>query len=368
MIPILKKSMLVLPIFFIASVSFAQSRDGWYKVFTGKVGDFTATLHLHRAAKNYSGYMWLQPNLLPLKIYYDEPLKKTDSLVLGAGGGSISILLSGILEGDVFGGTSEIKIGRTTPKKDAFEFHVNSGASFTPFNYYYTEGFAKLPAEFQNKSECLYVASSIWPLGNGDAELTYKKDILQVLGTKTPVDEIGKWMIDEKNSTISTWKKTNTALSPKETSQMGLSLSLHQETRILIMYENVKYLTLANYSFGYTGGAHETYATTISTFNKQTSKKLALTDILNPAGIQALPKLLDQAAREQFAVKNLNPLNQNGFLVNRILPNQNFYVTETGIGFIYAPYVIKSFADGEVNLVVPFTALKAYLKPGTAEK
>ena len=117
MIPILKKSMLVLPIFFIASVSFAQSRDGWYKVFTGKVGDFTATLHLHRAAKNYSGYMWLQPNLLPLKIYYDEPLKKTDSLVLGAGEGSISILLSGILEGDVFGGTSEIKIGRTTPKK-----------------------------------------------------------------------------------------------------------------------------------------------------------------------------------------------------------------------------------------------------------
>ena len=131
------------------------------------------------------------------------------------------------------------------------------------------------------------------------------------------------------------------------------------------MYENAKYITLANFNSGYMGGAHETYATTISTFNKQTSKKLALTDILNTAGIQALPKLLDQAAREQFAVKNIKPLNQNGFLVTRILPNQNFYLTETGIGFIYAPYSIKSFADGEINLLVPFKALKAYLKPGT---
>ena len=365
---VLKKSLIVLPILFITSFASAQSRDGWYKVFTGKVGDFTATLHLHKTAKNYSGYMWLQPNLLPLKIYYDEPLKKTDSLVLGAGGGSVSIVLSGILEGDGFGGTSEIKIGRTTPKKDAFQFHVNTGTSFTPFNYYYTEGFAKLPSQFENQSDCLYIASSLWPTGTSNAELTYKKDILQMLGIKTPVDEIGKWMIDEKNRTISTWKKTNTALSPKETSQMGLSLSLHQEIRILVMYENEKYLTLANYNSGYMGGAHETYATTISTFNKQISKKLALTDILNPAGIQALPKLLDQAAREQFAVKNIKPLNQNGFLVSRILPNQNFYLTETGIGFVYAPRTIKSFADGEISLLVPFTALKPYSKPGTLEK
>jgi Protein of unknown function (DUF3298) len=46
------------------------------------------------------------------------------------------------------------------------------------------------------------------------------------------------------------------------------------------------------------------------------------------------------------------------------MPAENFYVTTAGIGFLYAPYEIKSFADGEVNLLVPFSALNAYLQPG----
>ena len=46
------------------------------------------------------------------------------------------------------------------------------------------------------------------------------------------------------------------------------------------------------------------------------------------------------------------------------MPTENFYITTSGIGFLYAPYELKSFAEGEVNLLVPFSALNTYLQPG----
>lgn len=184
------------------------------------------------------------------------------------------------------------------------------------------------------------------------------------MGIKIPMTDIGKWLIEEKNKQINTWKKENSKLSPGEASELGLSLSIQQDDRVLVMYENKKNITLAHYSFSYSGGAHGNFSTTLATFYKQPGKKLTLPDVVKATGIQLLPGILNQVARVQYSIKINQPLDQNGFLVNKIAPNQNFYLTDNGIGFVYAPYVIKSFADGEINLLVPFTVLKAYLQPG----
>ena len=183
-----------------------------------------------------------------------------------------------------------------------------------------------------------------------------------------PVEEIGRWLIDEKNRYVDSWRTSNAKYLPKETAGMGLSLTLEEAIRILVMFENEKHITLANYSAGNTGGARASFGTTLSTFSKQTGKKLKLTDVINANGIQLLPVLLDKAARAQFEIGNSKPLNQNGFLVANIKPSANFYITGEGIGFVFAPYVIKPFASGEINLLVPFTALKNYVLPGVISK
>ena len=131
------------------------------------------------------------------------------------------------------------------------------------------------------------------------------------------------------------------------------------------MHENEKLISLAYYSFlEASGAAHGNFSTTVATFNKQTGKQLQLTDVLNTQGINLLPGILEQVARIMYNAKNSNPLDQNGFLVKKFMPSKNMYVTGSGIGFIYAPYEIKSFADGEINLLVPFAVLKPYLLPG----
>jgi hypothetical protein len=70
---------------------------------------------------------------------------------------------------------------------------------------------------------------------------------------------------------------------------------------------------------------------------------------------------LDKVVRLTYGIKNNKPPDENGFTVKKILPAKNMYVTVVGIGFIYAPYEIKSFAEGEINLVILFTALANYL-------
>ncbi len=350
---------LLLFTFFIAP---AQSTDGWYKVFMGKVGNYNAVLHLHKSAKNYSGYLWFSQNQWPMQLYYNEPDKKTDSLQISASSGPLAIVLTGLFSGDSYTGLSELSKDNGTPKKAAFQLKVSNEKTFTPFGYFYAVGSAKLPPQLKNESQFEYASSAIWPIDNNNISQAYKSEIKQQVGIKTPVTEIGKWLSDEKNKQMNGWKKEYSKLSPKEASEMGMSLSAQHEDRVLVMYENEKNITLAHYSYGYSGGAHGSFATTLSSFSKLSGKKLKLADVVNAAGIQILPKILDQVARVQYGVKNTKPLDQNGFLVNKIMPNENFYLTENGLGFIYAPYAIKSFADGEVNLLVPFTVLKSYLQ------
>ena len=359
----MKKSIFWTVLFFMSFVGVAQTNESWYKVLTGKVGNMSATLHLHKAGKNYCGYIWFAQNQWPMPIYYNEPAVKNDSLEISAIGGPVSFVFSGVFTNDSYSGKSTLQKENNPSKSASFQLEVSNDKIFTPLKFYSAAGDAKLLPQIKNESEASYLIASIWPPGNDATGIAIKKYVQQSLGIKAPVADPLKWMTDEKNKFLATWKKENSKMSPKEASEMGLSLSVEEEERVMIMYESEQTITVAHYSYGFTGGAHGNFGTTLATIQKPTGKKLALTDIINPAGIKALPAILDKVARVQFEIKNNKPLDQNNFLVNKISPSENFYVTTTGIGFLYPPYEIKSFADGEVNLLVPFTALGPYLQP-----
>ncbi|HRI20350.1 MAG TPA: DUF3298 domain-containing protein [Panacibacter sp.] len=342
----------------------AQSTESWYKVYTGKVGNLAATLHLHKAGKNFSGYIWFAQNQWPMPLFPGESTSNPDSISVSAISGPVSLVLSGVISGDNFNGNSILAKENSGEKKAPFQLQLSTDKTFTLFNYLYSEGNTTLAKKYNNDSQCDYFAATVWPSGNSTADPALKKQILQMLNIKTPAVQISKWLTDEKNKVLTTWKTENEKMPPKEVSEMGLSLSSQQEDRIMVMYENEQHITLADYSYSFSGGAHGNYTTTLACYNKQSSKRLQLPDVVNPAGIKLLPSLLDQVARLQYGIKNNKPLDQNSFLVNKILPAANFYITSSGIGFLYAPYEIKSFADGEVNLLIPFSALNNYLMPG----
>ena len=342
----------------------SQSADSWYKVYTGKVGNSFATIHLHKAGNNYSGYIWFEQNQMPMQVYDGYPMPKTDSFMISSGSNNISFLMTGVFTSTGFKGVSYLEKEGNPTRKANFQLQVNDEKKFSPFTYFYAAGKDSLPPAYKNYSQIDYFSSSVWPTETKTPSASLKNFIRQQLKIKNAAVETGKWITDEKNNLLKAWKSSNTKLSPKETAEMGLSLSHHQEEKILVMHEDEKLITLAHYGFLEAGGAiHGEFGTTVATFNKLSGKQLQLTDVLNADGIKLMPIILEQVARIIYGIKNNKPLDENGFLVKKIELTKNIYVTGSGIGFLYAPYEIKPFSDGEVNLLVPFTALKSYLLP-----
>ncbi|HLF45619.1 MAG TPA: RsiV family protein [Chitinophagaceae bacterium] len=344
-----------------AILTISQPAENWYKVFTGKVGNLATTVHLHKAGKIYNGYAWFEQNQTPMQLSsYNVP--KTDSILISGTASMVSLVLTGILTATSFIGNSQLIKEGSPVKAAGFQLLVSNEKTFSPFNYYTAEANDTMPAQYKNYSQFNYFSSAVWPTGTKPLDESLKKFIRTSLGMKTPATETGKYLIETKNKLSKGWKAEYVRLTPKETAELGMSLSHHEENTMLVMHENEKLISLAFYSFLEAGGAaHGNYGTSVATFNKQSGKQLQLADILNPQGINLLPAILEQVARILYNAKNNKPLDQNGFFVKKITPNKNMYVTGSGIGFMYAPYEIKSFADGEINLLVPFTALKPYL-------
>jgi hypothetical protein len=345
------------------NIGLGQTSNSWYKVFTGEFGNMNATLHLHKSSDDYSGYIWFDKLQWPMQIYGSQKIDKTDSIHISAGSGPMTVNLTGILTDGDFKGYGSIEKNNSSSKKAKFQLAVNSSGDFTSFDYYFSEGHATLPPKLKNESTCDYSIATIWPKENNTLSKEIKKEVSSLLGSKTTVTNPESLMNTEKNKFISSWQKDNNKLTPKDASEMGLSLTATQDEKIMVMYENPATITLADYSSEYSGGAHNNYATTLICINKKSGRKLSLTDVLTTEGIKLLPAFLDRVARLQYGITNQKPLDQNYFLVHVIKPSTSFYTTSQGIGFLYAPYEIKSFADGEVNLLVPYSVLEKYLKP-----
>ena len=340
----------------------SQTAETWYKVYTGKVGNLSGTLHLHKAGKTYAGYIWFDQNERPMTLYSSQQVAVTDSINISSVSGSITLNLTGIFNNESFTGISVLEKEGSSSKRATFQLNISTSKNFTSFDYFYAEDSAKLLPQIKNESSSDYISATIWPKENSIIDVALRKQISKSLRMPATVTEPGKWLISETKKSATVWKKENSKLSPKEASEMGLSLSVQEENRVMIMYENEYYITLADYSYAYTGGAHGNYGTSLISINKQSSKQMQLANVLNAEGIKMLPAYLDKVARVQYGIKNNQPLDQNNFLVKKIEPSKNFYITTSGIGFLYAPYEIKSFADGDINLLVPFTALKSYLQ------
>lgn len=80
-----------------------------------------------------------------------------------------------------------------------------------------------------------------------------------------------------------------------------------------------------------------------------------------------LQHLVEKNFRKQSLLGPSQPLSDILFN-NHLTANENFYFTSGGLGFLYAPYEIVSFAQGEMNVWVPFNELKPFLVPEFAKR
>lgn len=333
--------------------------DPSFQTYTGQTGNYQVTLHLAKDS-NFSGYLNFADLPYPL-LMNDNPDAKNagDSIYLYGGVRPLSVDLRAILTGDRLFCT--MILNRDDSTDETIDIELNPDKNSTRFDYVSFSQTKLLPDSLQNKSDFRYSSSTIWPENNTDHKEDYKSEILLLAGFGTNDSTMIDMLREDAEKSYHEWKKQTDSLTVKEASEYGMSLSREILQQTLVMYESKKTITFAKFVYEYTGGAHGNYGTITLNSDKKTGKHIKLEDVLMPEGIAALPNLLDQAARKLYKIGNNKKLDENGFFVDRIKPSENFYLTESGIGFIYGPYELRSYADGQIALFVPAKSLKPYI-------
>lgn len=126
---------------------------------------------------------------------------------------------------------------------------------------------------------------------------------------------------------------------------------------------NSDYLLSLEFSvFQYAGGAHGMYGSVFSSIDLKTGKQIRLCEVIDTLQKRKLDKILTQKVRDTYEIKATDSLNDMGFFTESIEPNNNFYLTQKGIGFYYNPYEVSCYALGTVNVFVPYNEIREIMK------
>ncbi|NBU28257.1 MAG: DUF3298 domain-containing protein [Caulobacteraceae bacterium] len=156
-------------------------------------------------------------------------------------------------------------------------------------------------------------------------------------------------------------------VKPAEILEMPQAYQWSRDLRISPTSITGDLLSMDCYMYQYTGGAHGLGASQYKVLDLTKLKVISQEGLLTQEGIRALPRLLEKHFRRTWRVKPDTKLEDAGLLVDKIeAETYNFYITDKAVIFSFAPYEIAAYAYGEVEIPIPFSDLRPYLKPAYA--
>ena len=154
--------------------------------------------------------------------------------------------------------------------------------------------------------------------------------------------------------------------APTDTADLGsyrASLNYEDQSASYVLFHGGDLLSVAYFAYSYTGGAHGNYGTTAASYDLRTGRRLRYDDILLPSAAARLPALLAAAVRPLVGLGPGEALDKTLF-VKAMPVTHNVFLTSGGVEFIYQPYEIASYAQGEVRVFVPLGQVRELLRPG----
>lgn len=127
----------------------------------------------------------------------------------------------------------------------------------------------------------------------------------------------------------------------------------HQSEEVL----NVK---IAHYAF--TGGAHGFGGLRSVLIDPKTGRSLHNSDLFTD--VKAFEKLAEQKFRAQFKISDKEPINSKGMMFEgeKFQLPANIFFTKKGLLLYYNQYEIASYAEGPIEIVIPYNEAEKLLK------
>lgn len=331
----------------------AQTDSSWYQLLQGTIGAYPVTMHLHKMAHTYTGYYYYNKMQQLITINGDDTSHK--------GAIYLYAYIPGARDNEtfVFTKTNNQINGKWWRNEKSQPLIFTAKAveqdSLTAFQLAYINGEQKLRPTLKNSPQATFELATIWPRNNSEKDHYIKKEITQLLHENAIPDDINTLLSHHRQQYLAHYIQQNISASDKEVEEMIPAFSADETHRILLAYQSPDTLTIAHYFYTYTGGAHGMHGTRYIVLDLKQNKQLKLDDIISKEGRSALPQLLARCFRKTYGLKPTDPLTAGGLFKNIIQPNDNFYITQKGIGFHYQPYEIGPYALGDVELFIPFT-------------
>ena len=133
-----------------------------------------------------------------------------------------------------------------------------------------------------------------------------------------------------------------------------------------IVYNNNGFVVIDFLADAYTGGAHGNYSSSMYCLDVQNKKQMILSDVVK-IDSNMIQSLLEKNLRKQYNIKPQDKISSVLF-DDFLKPNKNFYFNKNGLAFMYNPYEVASYAQGQIVVFIPFAELKPYLMLDFAER
>jgi hypothetical protein len=134
------------------------------------------------------------------------------------------------------------------------------------------------------------------------------------------------------------------------------------------IYENI--VVIKRLRDFYEGGAHGIQEKECFVLDTGSSKQVRFNDIIKQESRAALQKQIEAALYTKYAKNTRAPrrspavLTDIGFSQDSAdIPENNFYINDDGLGFVWADYAIAPHSFGIIEIVLPFETLKDYTTP-----
>ena len=125
------------------------------------------------------------------------------------------------------------------------------------------------------------------------------------------------------------------------------------------------------YSYGinryvFMGGAHGLTTLNYFNFDLKSGKQIMENDLFEAGFEETLTSLLKtrivEQSNEDPNVETIISLDDTDYWVDAIKPNNNFYITDESLNYVFNPYEIAPYYMGITEVIIPFDRIKEMLK------
>ena len=162
------------------------------------------------------------------------------------------------------------------------------------------------------------------------------------------------------------FKKTYESLTESFKDSEGTDIEWEYDEETEIIFDNGTVLCYSIRGGGFMGGAHGFNFRKYFNFMFPGNKIINIKDVLKNPSSRKMQDLIYKKLKEANKITDAEMTDY--FFELPISPNENFYITDKGIGFYYNEYEIAAFALGPSDVFFTFEEIKSELKDDFLKK